>query len=104
MGKFVDEFVLGYLRVFKYIEFKMKRLSFVLLGVVVCGMRVLGEWGDVLLEKVGDGLWGGKEDYGVSVLGEGGDGDGGEREMLYWRRVGKGSEGGGGVGEEVGVW
>jgi multidrug resistance protein, MATE family len=61
--KFVDEFLLGYFRLFNYIHFKMKTLTFLFFGLLLCPMTLLAQSADVLLQKVADALSAGKDDY-----------------------------------------
>ena len=71
--KFVDEFLLGYFRLFNYIHFKMKTLTFLFFGLLLCPMTLLAQSAEVLLQKVADALSAGKDDYAV----------------FYWTSVGK---------------
>ena len=86
--KFVDEFLLGYFRLFNYIHFKMKTLTFFFFGLL-CPMTLLAQSADVLLQKVADALSAGKDDYAVSLFRQAADADAGQTEMFYWTNVGK---------------
>lgn len=81
--KFVDEFLLGYFRLFNYIHFKMKTLTFFFFGLL-CPMTLLAQSADVLLQKVADALSAGKDDYAVSLFRQAADADAGQTEMFYW--------------------
>lgn len=85
--KFVDEFLLGYFRLFNYIHFKMKTLTFFLRTPV--SDDALAQSADVLLQKVADALSAGKDDYAVSLFRQAADADAGQTEMFYWTNVGK---------------
>lgn len=87
--KFVDEFLLGYFRLFNYIHFKMKTLTFLFFGLLLCPMTLLAQSADVLLQKVADALSAGKDDYAVSLFRQAADADAGQTEMFYWTSVGK---------------
>ena len=68
---------------------KMKTLTFLFFGLLLCPMTLLAQSADVLLQKVADALSAGKDDYAVSLFRQAADADAGQTEMFYWTSVGK---------------
>lgn len=74
-----------------YIDLKMKTLTLLFFGLLLCPMSLLAQSADVLLQKVSDALSTGKDDYAVSLFRQAAGMGAEQTEMFYWTRIEKNS-------------
>lgn len=70
---------------------KMKTLTLLFFGFLLCPASLSAQSADVLLQKVSEALSAGKDDYAVSLFRQAAGAGVEQAEMFYWTSIGKGS-------------